>query len=69
MSPHFRIQLIHNSNIYKTSLNKHLTKKSTNDLSLLSTKRHYKIICSHEKVVNQYSAKAIGKYMLQVCEG
>lgn len=49
MSPYTEIQLIHDSGIYKASLNKYLTLKSSDDHSILFTKKYDKIICSHKR--------------------
>lgn len=51
MNPHFNIQVIHSSAIFKTCFKKHLTKKSPDDLSILSIeKKNYKMICSQGRV-------------------
>lgn len=39
MNPHFNIQVIHSSAIFKTCFEKYLTKKSPDDLSILSIEK------------------------------
>lgn len=39
MNPHFNVQVIHSSAIFKTCFKKYLTKKSPDDLSILSIEK------------------------------
>ena len=52
MCRHTHLQLANVSDTYKTSVKKYLTKRIPDDHSVVSTKKYYKIIGSHEEVIN-----------------
>ena len=52
MCRHAHLQLANMSDTYKTSLKTYLAKRIPDDHSVVSTKKYYKIIGSHEEVIN-----------------